>query len=308
MVLKGESPEACLENFFKGLGSLFRNRRAKRSQASELEVDLVFAKTIGNALNEICCAIELGLPPLVNLGDQPVRSTDVLRQKLVKDLFQGFSDIWTVSEGKFDVNPGRIHSQIDPSEAGDEKDQRRVLVERLAAAREVAAHNASLVVEAREAELAALKVIAKLRHEIADSTGGKSEERGASLADDKSSETQLEPLDPRKKYPVGGGVDPLDWLRVHWGHRLKYFGAPADSLYLDQLRHLDNGLLRSLQNRFNYMKRCSSGENSSALSLREIIPSKADRNSRRIEHLKEISPADAAALLYRYRKGGLKAS
>lgn len=328
-VMKGESAAACLEIFFRGLGGLFRGRAPKVEPGADSLVETEFAIEVGKTLNAICAQVEETLPRLINREGEPVRLTDKCRSKFAKDLLGDFAATWPVIDGQVDVNAERTYYvrspksdrltdtpksrgadtelEPDPSIEGADLGPESLL-EELAIAHDVAAQTAALLAESRESELAHLKLIAKLRQEIAMLSykiAATESGKKFAAARNESSKPLLEALDPERKYPAGEGIDSFEWLRVHWGHRLRYFGAPEDSLFQDQLRRIDPGLLRSLQNRVNYLR--SRGGVGSPLSLRDIIPTKIDRASRRIERLKGITPADAAALLYRHRNGGVKA-
>ncbi len=114
------------------------------------------------------------------------------------------------------------------------------------------------------------------------------------------------PTEAEEKYPAGAGVDPLEFLKQHYGCYLSHFGAPETVLYQDQLRRFDEGLFRAVENRLYYLR--TKKKEADTPRMKDVVPPKKDRTTKELneacgeEFLKKPRLVSAAAYRVRLSK------
>jgi hypothetical protein len=296
LVLSGRTPQSQLEKFFFGLGSVFHQMRDSRELCQTSRHTPLYVVGIAQNLNILFSEIKQKFGQLYARPPRDLRITGSICQRFLVDILEDpLKTGLKVRKDSFTAFlPNAYVEDFGNRGSSNSSDQASIelqqLREALVAAEYKAAENALALAEARECELRALKSIAEAQKDIARLTEAvctlRAENQGLrsrlyhpplqcdSLITDEDGSKEV-----AEKYPIGKGDDPLEWLKVHYGHKLTYFGASEDTLFQDQLRKSDPGLLRALENRLYYAKKRNGG---TGVSLREIIPAKTDRSTRRL--------------------------
>jgi len=290
------TPSEQLENFFFGLGSLFWQMREARGRkpaphprpAPAQQFLFRWVEDLNSTLEEILTGFAK-----IQCTQEGISLAREIRERFIADLLGDDHPFWGIisTDDCFAICPHKSYSKSilsqemlsegSPTFTGDQELELRELRDKLLIAERRAAENAATAVEARRNELHSLETIAEIQQEIVRLTRLVCELRaenqglrGQLVKNELVPEPTIEPVDEAEKYSGGPGIDPLEWLRTHYGHRLAYFAASQDTLFQDQLRKLDPLLFQAIENKLNYERR----KGGSGVRLRDIIPTKADRS------------------------------
>jgi hypothetical protein len=296
--LAGGLPQGQFEQFLGGIGDIFgalsqRYSKGLTPNAPILDQTIQIAKEFNATLD----LIRGGLAAILEWDwDERPRLEKSCAESLAKSVLGEVSRFLSLIpekdvpakltsarclEGSFCFFVPGVESTVGSGDEGELESFREVLI---AAERKTEDYLRELV-EARRRDLENLRAIATVQSEVsrltrltcelkAENQGFRDQLQGDGLPP----VIPMEAVDEAERYPVGEGKDPIEWLRSHWGHRLSYFGASQNTLFQDQLRKYDPGLMQAMENRLKYERR----KNGAAPRLREIVPTKADRNSQRL--------------------------
>ena len=126
----------------------------------------------------------------------------------------------------------------------------------------------------------------RLKQLLIDQLRGEERKDIALVVSDNEAEVTQEP----PPFPGACVIDPLLFLEQHYAQRLKYFGAPKNTLFQNTIK--DRKLYRSLRNK------AARGKLPQGIKLEDILP----RNSDRIdEEIQEFVSSPAEVILDGYR-------